>query len=110
MFIEVQTIWKNMPPDPLFAIQQNSSPCDNLALLSKEPGQWAWRRVGVLFSKQDGVWTFIVLIGPETEELEADRKGKKVTKLEKGFVHLQMDENPGEKIANACWRNGSSIY
>ena len=111
MFIEVKTIWGTMPRETLSdAVEHNSLPHDGPALLEEELGNWARRRIGVLFSRQGGIWTFIVLVGPEKEGLEVDGKGKTETRPEKGFLHLQVDENSDVPIANAHWRNGRLAY
>jgi len=110
MFIEAQTIWKNIPPDPLSDVEHNSPPHNAPASLDKELEKWARRRIGVLFSMQDGIWTFIVLVGPEKDVLEIDRKGEKVTEPEKGFLHMVVNEDSEEEIANARGRNGGLVY
>jgi hypothetical protein len=84
-----------------------SPPRNGPASLDKE---WARRKIGVLFSGKDGKWTFIVLVGPEKEELEVHTKDTNVTGPERGFVHLQVDKNPDKKIANALSRNGEPVY
>ena len=108
MFIEVNTIWKNIPPEN-FSV--NNSPLHDIpARIEEELGKWGRRKVGVLFSKQNGIWTFIVLIAPEKEGLKVDGNGENVEQRDRGFLHLQVDENPGHRIANAHWRNGELAY
>ena len=100
-----------MPPETFAsAVGHSPPPQDGPALLDDELGKWARRKIGVLFSRQGEIWTFIVLVAPEKEGLEVDGKGKKVTRPEKGFLHLRVDENPDDRIANAHWRNGRLAY
>ena len=53
------------------------------------------------------IWTFIVLVGPEKEALEVYTKGKNVTGPERGFLHLQVDENPGEELQTLSGETGA---
>jgi hypothetical protein len=108
MFIEFNTIWKTMPPDPLLDnVENNLPPCRGPALLEKEPRKWSRRRIGVLFSKQNGIWTFIVLVGPEKEGLEVDGKGKMEKRPKRGFYHLRV--TPDDENVNARGRNGGLV-
>lgn len=66
MFIEFKTIWKNLSPENQpAACRGNIVPH---AINTGKDHEMEWRRrrrrVGVLFSKHDNVWNFIVLIGP----------------------------------------------
>lgn len=111
MFIEVETIWKTIPPDTIpGSVEHNSPHYDGPTLLDNELENWARRRIGVLFSRQDGIWTFIVLVAPEKGALEVGGNGKKVPRLEKGFLHLRVGKNMDDSIANAHWRNGELAY
>ena len=111
MFIELNTIWKTIKdsfPDPY---KGNSSNHDGPALSDKEFSQWSRRRIGVLFSKKNGVWTFIVLLAPEKEGVEIHGKGKKSgDENRKGFLHLHVVENSNYDFANAHSENGELVY
>jgi hypothetical protein len=111
MFIEVETIWKTMQPETTPGIVEHILPhSDGPALLDNELKNWARRRIGVLFSRQGGIWTFIVLVAPEKGGLEVYGNVKKVPRPEKGFLHLRVDNNVEDPIANAHWRNGELAY
>jgi hypothetical protein len=67
MFLDLKTIWNQVAAETR-DVQQNPTPITNSRGREK---QWEHRRrrIGVLFSKQNGIWIFIVLIGPGDKEM-----------------------------------------
>ena len=109
MFIEFKTIWKTKEQETRAIARTRNMPA-----LAGPPGsvnvtaEWARRRIGVLFSYQAGMWTFIILIAPE-EGQEVDGNVINMPSSEKVFVHLEVDylEDP---IANTRWTNGRLAF
>ena len=66
MFMEFKTIWKHLSQgNQPGAARGNTVPhASNTGTDHEIEWRQRRRRVGVLFSKQDDVWNFIVLIGP----------------------------------------------
>lgn len=62
MFMELKTIWKEPPGENVRLANALPGSSDS------KDGETHWehrrRRVGVLFSKHEDIWNFIVLIGP----------------------------------------------
>lgn len=72
MFLDLKTIWNRVPdePDEKFRIiLQNPGPRRNTNRGREQQWENRRRRIGVLFSKHNGIWNFIVLIGPGDNEM-----------------------------------------
>jgi len=73
MFIELKTIWNDVPRENHHSPNVVGADTAAREIKTEKDCEIHWhnrrRRVGVLFSKHDNIWNFIVLIGPGDDQM-----------------------------------------